>query len=509
MNVGIFAQENIERFGEYVILTFEGRDYTNVESLQNIERLARALKGLGVKPGDRVMVLLPNCPEVVTSYQAILRIGAVVMPVFFLLQPEEVRHIINDSRPVVAFTSIPFMEKITEAAAGIPSLKHLILVGEKVDLPNVLWFDDLMDNNLPECEFYNAADNEMAALLYTSGTTGVPKGVMLSHSNIYNDAIAAANTQKLTHLDVGLSVLPLAHSYGIIVMIAALYAGPKCVLMSFFDANLVADAAEKYRATTMTVVPTMLTYMLQADIEPSKLESLKIVICAAAPLPKELKETFESRFGCMILEGYGLTEASPCVCMSHPDMPHKPGSVGPPLEGVFIEIRDDSGNRLPPGEVGEICVRGHNVMLGYYNLPELTAQTVVDGWLYTGDMGYVDEDGYLFLVDRKKDLIIRGGLNIIPSDVESVLMRHPAVEEAAVIGVFDEVMGEAVKAFVVLAPGKSATAEELIEFSQKFLAKYKTPKYIEFTDFLPKNVIGKVLKKELRKKESDKKTDKG
>lgn len=504
MNVASFTQTNIEQFGEYEILVCDGKGYTNVESLQEIKKLGHALKGLGVKRGDRVMVMLPNSPAVVVSYQAILRIGAVVVPVLFLLQPEEIKHILNDSGAVAAITSLPFMEKLVEAREGNRTFKHLILVGEKADVPDVLWYSDLIANNPPDCELYDAKDDEMAALLYTSGTTGTPKGVMLSHSNIYNNAIFASKTQKLTHDDVGLSVLPLSHSYGIIVMIAALYEGLKCVLMSFFDPNMVADTVEQYKVTTMTVVPTMLTYLLQADIPVSKLETLKLVICAAAPLSNELKREFESRFSCTILEGYGLTEASPCVCMNHPDLLHKPGSVGPPIEGVVLEIRDDKGDALPRGEIGEICVKGHNVMLGYYNLPELTKKTVIDGWLYTGDVGYLDEDGYLFLVDRKKDLIIRGGLNIIPSDVEEVLMRHPSVEEAAVIGVPDELMGEEVKAFVVLKPGKTVTADELIKFSQKFLAKYKTPKFVEFADFLPKNVIGKVLRKELRKMEKGK-----
>lgn len=504
MNVASLSQTNIERFGTYEILIFEEKRYTNVESLEEIKRLGRALKELGIKPGDRVMVMLPNSPAVVISYQAILRIGAVVLPVLFLLQSEEIKHILNDSGAVAAITSLPFMEKIVEASQGNQTLKYIILVGEKADVPNVLWYSDLIANNPPDCELYDAKDNEMAALLYTSGTTGTPKGVMLSHSNLYNNAIFASKTQKLTPDDVGLSVLPLSHSYGIIVMIAALHVGLKCVLMSYFDPNLVADTIEQHKVTTMSVVPTMLTYLLQANVPASKLESLKTVICAAAPLPLELKQEFESRFSCTILEGYGLTEASPCVCMNRPDLPYKPGSVGPPIEGVIVEIRDDKGNVLPPGEVGEICVKGHNVMLGYYNLPELTAKTVVDGWLYTGDVGYLDEDGYLFLVDRKKDLIIRGGLNIIPSDVEEVLMRHPAVEEAAVIGVPDDVMGEEIKAFVVLKPGATVSVEELIKFSQKFLAKYKTPKFVEFANFLPKNVIGKVLKKELRRIEMEK-----
>ena len=491
MNLAALGEDNVRTFGEYVALHFEGRDYTNVDQQRAAARAAHALRRLGVAAGDRVMVLLPNCPEVLQAYGGILRLGAVIVPVVFLLSPAEVRHILADSEAKAVITSPELAGKLEGWAAG-----PVVLVGGG---DGGLHWDELLAREPDECPPVARQDGDLAVILYTSGTTGRPKGVALSHGNLAANARAAASLYELDRTAWALSVLPLSHSYGLTVMNAGNILGTKAVLLRWFTPDLVLETIERFRVQSMAGVPTMYVYLLNypgaAGHDTSSMRSWG---SGAAPLPLEIVEPFERRFGGRLLEGYGLTEASPVVSAHRLSGVRKLGSVGQPIPGVQVAILDDEDRPLPVGEVGEICVRGPNVMLGYYKLPEETARTLRNGWLHTGDVGRLDADSFLYVVERKKDLIIRGGFNIYPREVEEVLYAHPAVAEAAVVGVRDPLMGEDVLAVVALKSGAEADAEALIAFCQARLAKYKCPKRVRFMPALPKSPIGKILRKELR-----------
>jgi long-chain acyl-CoA synthetase len=490
MNLATLGEENVRRFGEYVALHFEGRDYTNVQQQRAGARAARALARLGVGVGDRVLVLLPNCPEVMQAYGGILRLGAVIVPVVFLLSPDEVRHILEDSEARVVVTSPELVSKV-EGWTG-----PVVLVGGG---PDGLDWETLLAREDEDAPIVPRQPSDLAVILYTSGTTGRPKGVALSHDNLAANARAAASLYELDRTAWALAVLPLSHSYGLTVMNAGNILGTRAVLLRWFNPELVLETIERFRVQSMAGVPTMYVYLLHyPDAGRFDTSSMRSWGSGAAPLPLEIVEPFEAKFGGRLMEGYGLTEASPVVSAHRLSGVRKLGSVGQPIPGVQVAILDDEDRPVPTGELGEICVRGPNVMLGYYRRPEETARTLRNGWLHTGDVGRLDTDDFLYVVERKKDLIIRGGFNIYPREVEEILYAHPAVAEAAVIGMPDPVMGEEVLAFVVRKPGAEAEADAIIAFCQERLAKYKCPRRVRFVPSLPKTPVGKILKKALR-----------
>jgi long-chain acyl-CoA synthetase len=491
VNLATLGEESVRRYGEYPALAFEGREWTNVEQQRAASRLAHALRGLGVRPGDRVVVLLPNCPEVLQSYAAILKVGAVVVPVIFLLNAPEVRHILEHAEPAVVITA-PELAWRVEGWDG-----PLVLVGGAA--PGSLAYDALIAREPDAFPAVERADSDLAVILYTAGTTGQPKGVALSHGNLLANARAAASLYELDRERWGLATLPLSHSYGLSLMNAGHVLGTRAVLLRWFTSEGVLRAIQEYRVQQMAGVPTMFVHLLNhPEADGFDTSSMRAWGSGAAPLPVEIVEPFEKRFGGRLLEGYGLTEASPVVSTHRYSGVRKLGSVGLPLPGVEVRIVGDDDRGLPVGEAGEVCVRGPNVMLGYYRMPDETARVVRDGWLHTGDVGRLDDDGYLYIVERKKDLIIRGGLNVYPREVEDVLYAHPAVAEAAVVGMPDPVMGEEGCAFVVLRAGAAATPDALIAFCQERLAKFKCPTQVRVVDALPKSPIGKVLRKDLR-----------
>ncbi|MBI2469296.1 MAG: AMP-binding protein, partial [Candidatus Rokubacteria bacterium] len=449
MNLARLGEENRRRFGEYVSLAFEGRELTNGDQQRAANRLAHALSRLGAGPGDRVVVMLPNCPEVLQAYAAIWRLGAVIVPVIFLLGPEEVRHILAHSEARCVITSPEFAWKL-EGWTGT-----VILVGAESGGPaGALAYEELVAREPDRFETVERADRDLAVILYTAGTTGRPKGVALSHGNLAANARAAASLYELDREAWALGVLPLSHSYGLTVMNAGAILGTRAVLLRWFNPELVLETIQRHRVQQMSGVPTMYVYLLNhPDADRFDTSSMRIWGSGAAPLPVEIVEPFEKRFGGLILEGYGLTEAAPVVSAHRYSGERKLGSVGPPIPGVEVGIFDDADRQVPVGEAGEVCVRGPNVMLGYYRMPEETAAALRNGWLHTGDIGRLDRDGFLYIVERKKDLIIRGGLNIYPREVEEVLYAHPKIAEGAVVGMPDPLMGEDVLAFVVLRPG--------------------------------------------------------
>ncbi len=498
MSLAHLAEESLDKYGEYVALAFEGRRYTNLDQQREASRLAHALRRLGVGVGDRVVVMLPNCPEVTQSYGAILKCGGVIVPVIFLLGDREVAHILADSEAKVVITAADMLWKVEAQIGVLPTLLHVLLVDGGGDGQT----RSLAAEKAGESDAFPTVDrrpDDLAMILYTSGTTGVPKGVALSHDNLESNARAAASLNELGREDWAVAVLPLSHSYGLTVMNAGHILGSRAALLRWFNPEAVLQTIQEFRAASMSAVPTMLIYLLNfPEAHRFDTRSMRVWGSGAAPLPVEIVEPFERKFGGRILEGYGLTEASPVVSAHRLSGPRRIGSVGRAIPGVEISIQDDLDRPLPAGELGEVCVRGRNVMVGYYRNPEETARTVRAGWLHTGDMGRLDDDGFLFIMERKKDLIIRGGFNIYPREVEEVLYAHPKVAEAAVVGMKDPLMGEDVLAFVVLRSGERASAEEIGAFCEGRLARFKCPKRIRFVESLPKSPIGKILRKELR-----------
>ena len=502
MNLVQLGEKRIQKFGENLAVVFEDEEYTNVRINEMGRRLATGLKSLGIGRGDHVVVSLSNSPEVFACFQAIWRIGAVIVPIMFLLGEDETRYILDHSDAKAVITSHDLLEKIENARRGIAHLKNVIVLGgdnngDQVD------FMGLIEKNSPEDTFEEMEEDDVALMIYTSGTTGQPKGVMLSHNNLYQNAIASFEATELEQGSITLLCLPLAHSFGVVVMNAGNVSPFKegfYVLMRWFDPEAVFQLIEKYQVNQFIGVPTMYQLLLNHPAaDQYDTSSLKRCTISAAPVTEELYRAFTTKFNCKMYEGYGLTEASPSVALCRPGMPRKEGSTGVPIPGVEVKIVDLDDNELPAGQQGEIVVKGPNVMLGYYKRPEETEEALRGGWLHTGDVGYLDEEGYLFITDRIKDMIIKGGYNIYPSEIEGYLEAHPAVAEVSVIGIPDEKYGEQIMAFIVRMPEKELSEEEIIEFAKSKMTPFKAPAKVKFVDGLPKSLVGKVLKKELRK----------
>lgn len=504
MNLAELAEYNIKLFGEYNFLTYEGKAYTNVALKRMASRLGHGLRALGIGPGEKVVVIMPNSPEVIVTFQAVLRLGATVIPVLFLLGPNEIKYTLQDSEAATIITSSIFYDKVKQAADGVPSVKNIILAeGTPEGVPS---FAQLMENQPDELPIAETDAHDVAVMLYTSGTTGRPKGVMLTHLNLYSNAKLSFVTAEFSRTDysqsesVALLALPLAHAYGLTVMNIGFLSGARYLLMTWFEPEAAMRLIQEHKVTQFSGVPTMYAYMLNhPNFSQYDLSSVKSWGSGSAPLPIELQEIFDEKIGQPIYEGYGLSEYSPVVSSNRANRPNKRGSIGLPIFGTEVRIVDDDDRPVQTGEAGELIVRGPCIMKGYYKLPELTARVLRNGWLHTGDMARMDDDGYLYIVERKDDLIIRGGENIYPREVEEVLYRHPQVAEAAVIGVPDAELGQEVHAFVVLKNGMQATESEIVEFCQTQIAKFKAPKRVTIVSALPKNLIGKTLRKELRR----------
>lgn len=499
MNIAKLGENRVMEQGEQATLIFEGREITNVEMLRASRKLATALKELGVKRGDRVILQMPNCPEALQSFLAVWRIGAVIVPINFLIGEEETAYIYQDSGAKAVISSHTFLPKIRAGQVRAPEVKTVILIDD--DVPEgTLSYRQLVENSQEEYKVVETQDDEIAALIYTAGTTGRPKGVIHTHLSLYANAKMQYETVPLPDGITSISVLPLCHSFGIATMNNGLFRTGRTVLLNSFDMDVIFSSIEKYQGNIMAGVPTLYVYMLLYP-EPKKysLSSMKYWISGSAPLALETWNKFKEVFGFEIIEGWGLTEAGANNSVNPLDGVKKVGSIGLPMKGTEMRIVDDHGNALTPGQQGEIVIRGPQLMKGYWNKPEETAEILIDGWLHTGDVGYVDDDGYFWITDRKKDLIIKGGENISPRTIEEVLFMHPKVSEAAVIGMKDDIYGENIKAFLVLNPGETATAEEIIEYCRTKLMNFLLPKEVVFLKSFPKSLVGKILKRALRK----------
>jgi len=501
MNVVRLFDNHIERLGEHVLLWFEGRSFTNLQLNRMGCSLATGLRKNGLGRGDHVAVCLPNIPEVPVTFQAIWRMGAVSVPVMFRLGVDEIRYILMHSDAKAVITSAELFEKIGEAGRGIESLERVVLIGEEKK-KGVLDYRSLVEQTPADDALEPMEKDDVAQIIYTSGTTGKPKGVMLTHGNLAANAEGVWEAFEWKKGPVSLLCLPLAHAFGVSVMTArALSPFPEGfdVLMRWFDAEKTLKFIEAHRITHFTGVPTMYQMLLdQPHADRYDTSSLEVCTIGGAPVSGKLHHAFTEKYGCRLSPGYGLTEASPGVASCRPGRPSKPGSCGIPNFNVEVGIMDQKDRVLPPFEQGEIVVRGPNVMKGYYKMPEETRQAVREGWLHTGDVGYLDEEGFLYITDRIKDLIIKGGYNIYPKEIEMLLEEHPAVQEAAVIGIPHVKYGEEVAAFVVLKQAHSLLEKEIIQYATSRMTAFKCPSRVSFVSSLPKTNTGKVMKKKLK-----------
>ncbi len=456
-------------------------------------RVATFLDRAGIEPGDRVGIMLPNVPAFAVVYYGILRRGAIAVPMNPLLKGREVEFYLSNTGAKALFAAPAFTEAATEGAAVAGAQRWLV---DDVTLAE-------LTADLPELATpVERDDSDTAVVLHTSGTTGKPKGAELTHGGLRRNAeVAVRALIQIGPDDVVMGCLPLFHVFGLTCGLnAAVSVGTSLTLIPRFNPAKVMQVIQRDEVTVFEGVPTMYSALLAVahDFPPEATASLRICISGGAALPVQVLTDFEKKLGCTVLEGYGLSETSPVACFNHPDRERKPGSIGTPIEGVEMRIVDAHGVEAPRGEPGEIQIRGHNVMKGYWNLPEATADAISpDGWFSTGDIGKVDEDGYFCVVDRKKQMIIRGGLNIYPREIEEVLYEHPAVAEACVVGIPDYSLGEEVGAAVVLKDGSHAEPEELREFVKQRVAAYKYPRRMWLVDALPKGPTGKILRREI------------
>jgi long-chain acyl-CoA synthetase len=492
MNLATILTDSARREPERTALKLDDAELSYVLLDDASARVARLLSDRGIAAGDRVGIMLPNVPYFAVCYYGVLRAGGVVVPMNVLLKEREVAFYLGDPQAKLLFAWHQFADAAEKGAAEAGAECVLVRPGE---------FEQLLAEVEPQPEVVERAEDDTAVILYTSGTTGKPKGAELTHGNLSRNAEVVNNMFAFGADSVALGALPLFHSFGqTCALNATIRAGGCLTLIPRFDPAKALEIIERDRVNIFEGVPTMYAAMLHVDDrERHDTSTLELCVSGGAAMPGEILRGFEDAFGCKVLEGYGLSETSPVASFNHPDRERKIGSIGTPIEGVEMKVVGDDGKEVPRGEVGEIVIRGHNVMKGYWNRPEATAEAIdQDGWFRTGDMAKVDEDGYFFIVDRKKEMIIRGGYNVYPREVEEVIYEHPAVREAAVIGVPHPELGEEVGAAVALQPDADASEAELRDFVKGRVAAYKYPRQIWFVDELPKGPTGKILKREIK-----------
>jgi len=500
--------------------------YRQIKELSDL--FAASIRSLGIRKGDRVILLLPNSPQYLIAYYGLLKAGAVVVPLNPLSTERELEFYLRDSGAETAITIPLFLSKVVTLREKTP-LKHIVYsrladflpfplnlaqgfrehgLIRRQDRAVLLDFRELLKQALhPDWHPEPVQPDEMAVLIYSGGTTGIAKGIMLSHFNLVANAHQIIAWGHLTDEQGVLAVLPLFHGFGMsVTMNAAVLAGGEIFLVPRFKAKAVAKAIHKYKPSFFIGVPTMFVQLSNLpDIHRYDFRSLRGTFVGAAPLTKAIKNDFEKKTGGRMIEGYGLTEAVTAIMANPYQGLHKIGSVGLPFPDVNVKIVNlDDGHDLATGELGEIVLRSPTVMLGYYKNAEETQKTIVDGWLYTGDIGYVDEDGYFYITDRKKDLIIVGGFNVFPREIDELIYQHPKVKEGITIGLPDPHKGERIKVYIVLKEGETATPEEFIIYFKERLTPYKVPREVEFRTELPKSMIGKILRRALREEEGRK-----
>ncbi len=500
MNFARLIEDSCQRAPSSTALIMGDEQMSYGELGARIGCVASSLRRLGVQPGDRLALLMPNSVEYLVSYYALLRIGAVAVPLNPLLREPEVRYVMEDCQASGLIFHQQFASIVEALHSKLSFLRHTILVGDKGQAETQT-FNDLLQRGDQECSSVDRDDQALATLIYTSGMTGDPKGAMLSHRGLIASAQATIGGFQFGPTDCIIGVLPFAHIFGKNLLVQApLVAGASVVVMARFESALVLEAIERWKATALSGVPLMLIALSnELEAHPRDVSTLRKCMVGGTTVPMEVVGRFEGLFSnCEVVEAYGISENTGIVTLNPLGGGHREHSAGLPLGLNEVRTVDGQGRDVPPGQPGEVAIRGPQLLLGYWGMPEVTAGALRDGWLYTGDIGSIDEDGYLFLIDRKKDLIITSGYNVYPKEVENVLYNHPDVEEAAVIGQPDAARGELVKAVIVLKKGATLTADTVTEYCAGRLAAYKTPRLIQFVDDLPRTASGKILKRALR-----------
>ena len=500
MNFFRLIDESCQRAPSSTALIIGDEQLSYGELGTRIGCVASSLRELGVQPGDRLALLMPNSVEYLVSYYALLRIGAVAVPLNPLLREPEVHYIMEDCQA----SGLIFHQKLASIVEALRSklstLRHTILVGDKGEA-DTQSFNELLQMGDQESSAVDRDEQDLATLIYTSGMTGDPKGAMLSHRGLIASALATIEGFQFRPTDCIIGALPFAHIFGKNLLVQApLVAGSSVVVMARFESALVIEAIERWQATALSGVPLMLIALSNAlEAQPRNVSTLRKCMVGGTTVPMEVVRRFQGLFSnCEVVEAYGISENTGIVTLNPLGGGHREHSAGLPLGLNEIGIVDDQRQDVPQGQPGEVAIRGPQLLLAYWGTPEATASALRDGWLITGDIGYLDKDGYLFLIDRKKDLIITSGYNVYPKEVENVLYNHPDVEAAAVIGQPDAARGEWVKAVIVLKGGATVTEDTIREYCAGHLADYKTPRLIEFVDDLPRTASGKILKRALR-----------
>jgi len=511
MNLSTKFHETAKAYADKPAYYFMGQSSTYAELDVAITKFASGLEKLGIKQGDHIALLLGNSPHFVISLYGALRLGVTVIPVNPIYTADEIGYILNngDVKAVVALDlAIPLANKMH---TFLPKIEHYVIYETKPNslesseietlsvYPKMKSFTEVVGMGDSAFQGPELQDDDVAIILYTSGTTGKPKGAMLTHQNLFSNASDVGDYLKMNQDDRVVTVLPMFHVFCLTVALnAPLLTGATLLIAPKFSPKETFQLIKDYEATVFAGVPTMYNFLYQyPEGNPDDLQSLRLCISGGASLPVALLKNFEQKFNVLISEGYGLSEASPVTCFNPLDRPRKPGSIGCSILHVENKIVNELGEDVPVGEAGELIVRGPNVMKGYYKMPEESAAAIRNGWLYTGDIAKMDEDGYFYIVDRKKDLIIVGGYNVYPREVEEVIYDHPDVIEVAVLGIPDPNQGEAVSAYVV-SKNPDLTAAQVLAYCKEHLAKYKVPSSIEFLEELPKNTTGKILRRALR-----------
>jgi long-chain acyl-CoA synthetase len=478
---------------------------------ERVRRLCSALQGLGIQKGDRLAILMHNCHRYFELYYATPEMGTLAVPLNIRLSAREIVYILNDSGSNTLFVGPEFLPLLAEIRHQLPALRHCIFTGDGPAPEGFYSYERLLDGASPDFTPTPVGPEDLAALFYTSGTTGHPKGVMLSHANLLSNAYHFLAANIWQEGDVYLHACPMFHIADGPTSHAITWLGGRHVIIPTFKPDLALEVMERERVSLTLLIPTMINFLINhPDATKRDLSALRTIAYGGAPMPAELVRGAMQILQCSFCQAYGLTETAPLLTLfssqeraidGPPEMVRRLLSCGREVIGVRVRVVNAEGREVQPGEVGEIIAKGPNIMVGYWNKPQETAEALRHGWLYTGDLATVDEDGYIYIVDRKKDMIITGGENVFSTEVENALYTHPAVLEAAVIGVPDATWGEAIKAVVVLKPDMTATAQELIEHCRARMAHFKAPRSVDFYEgALPKSGSNKILKRELREK---------